>query len=1432
MAEAFAGLGGWTLGATLFGHSPTLLVECDENVAMACSKSHGILCFNIESAMNMLQSGSLPDHFVLIAAIEDPRVWVIAGSMNIAHWMASPPCPPWSNASYQKGISIPEGAVFVQFAYMLGISHARCATLENVPGLPNHPHYPCVLQAFKEAKMKVVAAMIDKAVPLLPISRLRWLATCIREDVNIDPAMLVKVRNMTIPNTVPGIGKETSMGAAGAVQPDLQDWELRQLLPTNEALEIMSRPELLPLNMRSPGYLKLTEQETIKLRIKNVRQLMPNIMAMQGSQHTLPMDLLRTKGLHAWLLAHDGRVRYVAPFEVIASMGMPFHMCLPTDFAKAWRMAGNSLSVAHAGLQCLRTKLLVGDDAGLGARINDVFQLCEAVKNQLFCLDKYRVAVDGDWMYLAAFSDEIPVSPTEIVSDHEHHDDEGEPESSMPPVDCVVISPTMPFEIHDDVPPKDFMEIKTPADPMLVPQLDPSRKGDVNDCSFATSAPKEGIQCFHREGNKPTADGTIVHLLHSQHIWASTVLIPRNASVADALRAALPHASSEHFVEIFVGKTRVWYQSMLPDTDECVISFRPNSFPRVISACFMEKEQVLEVDLTWTVNDMLAYAATDFAILPTALGLAIQGVPCIRESFVLATDATDFQVFFIQVEPPRHAVPFPGGTWKRITMRHPTWPTLRTAVFAQHETVDAAIRMLCETNLDQDVINVQYGDQIVVGTALLSESKGEVGLLHLQNNPEPVPILIADDVRLKREDVDLKQMLVKTPFCYKSQYQILPKHWTILHMIHDALHDFKAPVTMITVVNGNQIPAPTKLDLLDPMQTIEVRLCPLRGGAKGLDPATKTLRDLLLARGVKSDDVDSRIQMIKAKISASDLAAMMTQTGTGAWNALKSKANEMKLRLITTSELKEHQKTLRQHDKPPRPLDSASSTQKPAKKLKQLPQLVEKRITIDPSHFHVPGDKVVYIDETKWGPDMKGVVITTPDVAMKRLPVAKLSADYLAMVVVTGKVFNGVQPTSVPAKDHEGKPTLAAVVVINFGDIEVTCRPSVPSTELQAVPTAILEITIVKQYVVKWEDVRNVHNYLGHHLPELRKGQVIASWAFRSYDANRSRTEHDLAHHIHGFIRIPEQVMLQALVRSGHSGIFIQVKGQDKRPDGRFGVIILHGMKLEEALQQATSQKNALGVVQLGTSGAFAIRAKREHVQAIRLAVHPQSIAMQEGSIPSGATWWVLKHVTVSTTCSDLTAALETLGWKASVVRPAGKTAWIACAVEDPPATHLCLGSDYVAVVPLIKTHAKQQEVARAETYVPVPPNVSMCPEDDTYATTSTSTRLSDLKDDLEVKLTEMINDRMKHCDEKIAQVATSVEGVRNELGVVIEHSKREFVELRDQQTSIQNQIQQNNVGMMNQMTNLFKQMQRELKESLMPTETDDDMETKRGRAS
>ena len=99
------------------------------------------------------------------------------------------------------------------------------------------------------------------------------------------------------------------------------------------------------------------------------------------------------------------------------------------------------------------------------------------------------------------------------------------------------------------------------------------------------------------------------------------------------------------------------------------------------------------------------------------------------------------------------------------------------------------------------------------------------------------------------------------------------------------------------------------------------------------------------------------------------------------------------------------------------------------------------RVFIDPSHFRCSGVQPATIKAAQWGPDAKGIAIANRADASKLLPVSKLSADGLALLVLTDLVFDGQQPFTMPATDEHANPILASGVLLNFGDDPIEYKP-------------------------------------------------------------------------------------------------------------------------------------------------------------------------------------------------------------------------------------------------------------------------------------------------------------------------------------------------------------------------------------------------------
>ena len=166
------------------GGHVTLLVEKDYKTACICAANHNTEVYSVEKAYACIREKCSPKCMVLHADMADINVYILAGLLGINMWLASPPCQPWSRASWQRGLDDEDGAIFAKFVMWAGISRVICLNLENVPGLPEHPHFGTLRKLIDHAGFDVVLSTRDKAMPILPIMRTRWLATCIRKDIH------------------------------------------------------------------------------------------------------------------------------------------------------------------------------------------------------------------------------------------------------------------------------------------------------------------------------------------------------------------------------------------------------------------------------------------------------------------------------------------------------------------------------------------------------------------------------------------------------------------------------------------------------------------------------------------------------------------------------------------------------------------------------------------------------------------------------------------------------------------------------------------------------------------------------------------------------------------------------------------------------------------------------------------------------------------------------------------------------------------------------------------------------------------------------------------------------------------------------------------------------------------------------------------------
>eukprot|EP00438_Fugacium_kawagutii_P003841 Skav230662 [mRNA] locus=scaffold2185:79393:85398:+ [translate_table: standard] len=1414
--EVFAGIGGWSAGAKMLGMETTLFIEHEPVTAEACARSWNAVALNPADALFRLQQQSLPERMVLIDDFSSNASLYFIGLFECKLWLCSPPCPPWSKASTGLGYHSTEGKMMFTTLLNARLLDVQCLLIENVPGFPEHQHFSDFKRFAGQCGWKMALSMQDKVLPLLPVTRNRWLGMFVCRERGLEQSKLSIARNMSIPGEIPGIGRLTSIGKAGCYQAELHQWERDQATPSQTALQCMSRWDMLPSNIKERISSMLPQEQILQVRVKTSRNFFPNVMAMQGRQHELPEHHLIEKGLHAFLIQDSVGLRFALPFELACAMGFPMTMHLPLEYAKAWTMTGNSLTVVQAALQCLRAHIILQEDSPFKTSWASVFDLARDYLASVESLDDYTVETDGHWMWLRLkVAMNPPMTPETIIDDEsstQHEDVPFEPIFDISPTwnveqpegDVVVPIPN----IHDfpHVTKEVVTTMQLAKGSLLVDHPDLIPK----ECGLLLK--KAIIQ--HRNNCAP------VVLLHDHGFWSASAWFQPGVTIADMIRKFLPHALKEHFRTLAFNQNDVCFTSVPVNFGEGELLFETQKFARIIQASFNEQDVAILVDVLWTIGDLIGYFAAESAILPSAIIIATDNMIVQPSQFVLQFPTCSFTAslkasqltltelcFAENHKGPEKQVQYlflpdacVGSFDMRVLVCDPMWKSVKAFTASSQGSI-------------VDVIQEAFGEQRIANMVLkqdniILQSDGKLAsicgltqmtvILDCFDQTRNIAIF-AEAITPKEQSGNTVPIQVRGPWTNKSVVMNAISTWSVFKLINHFLGEKKVDTTVLPLLNGKLIDPTMMLCELPCKPIIELRLCSLPGGAKNQkDELAQKLTAALTKRGVSAEASEERVKLIMSKIPIADLKTFFTKDETGMWTELKNAANKAQIRLVTVAELKQHQQLQRAaKDKFPK--------QPPAKKSR--PNADPKKFLFDVGHFNAEGERVPSIELASFGSDAHGLCIASIAEAQPFLPVSKISSEPLGMLILSNHAIAGEPVIQVPATDLEGKPVLANAVLLNFGDLKISCAPSVPEAVIQEIDMAILEVRVIRELVSCWKDTHNALNFLGHQLPELRSGKVVSSWSLKFFTKDRKITSHGEASYLHGFLKVPTEVLEQSLRKSGNNGLFIQVKGPNHKPDPKYAIVPLFGMTIEDANSMARKIPNTLGVIQMGNTETFALRGKREDIAEIKRQALPQSISPQEGQIEPGSSWWLLKNVKASIDCQTLTKALHEVGWKANAVRPSGPQTWIVCSQVSPPTHHLYINKQLVAIVAMGLTRDKPN-ASKMQVDDDVRANFNFCPEDrDDSSMASASTRFDDLKASLEDKLQGMLGDKLKAYDEQIQILQTTMEKQKNDAEITAAEMKHEIANIHQQQTNIQTQITSGNNNVLEQMKNMFSQM-------------------------
>eukprot|EP00435_Cladocopium_sp_Y103_P051720 s604_g16.t1 len=198
LAELFGGLSGWSWAAREGGKDTLLIVEHDEEVAEACAKAHQCEVISAEACLERALRGELTRTTVVRACINDKRVWMSFGLLNVAHAMASPPCQPWSGSGSEQGLECSDGAIFSDLLKWAGRIRLISLMTENVPGICKHADFSKLLAGGSLEGMSLILSGVFSCQRILPVYRDRWLASFCHHSVYIEDSAVQAALQMSL----------------------------------------------------------------------------------------------------------------------------------------------------------------------------------------------------------------------------------------------------------------------------------------------------------------------------------------------------------------------------------------------------------------------------------------------------------------------------------------------------------------------------------------------------------------------------------------------------------------------------------------------------------------------------------------------------------------------------------------------------------------------------------------------------------------------------------------------------------------------------------------------------------------------------------------------------------------------------------------------------------------------------------------------------------------------------------------------------------------------------------------------------------------------------------------------------------------------------------------------------------------------------------
>ena len=498
-----------------------------------------------------------------------------------------------------------------------------------------------------------------------------------------------------------------------------------------------------------------------------------------------------------------------------------------------------------------------------------------------------------------------------------------------------------------------------------------------------------------------------------------------------------------------------------------------------------------------------------------------------------------------------------------------------------------------------------------------------------------------------------KQPAVDTAFYILFQHQLASFSHADKRTLEEVVQDeWGLPMQAVYFTMGVKVLGPkTCCDQIPIGSTVIVR-GRLRGGT---GQVMQKLKHMLQSKGVPEDQLDNRIQEIKAQIG--DKGIKEVYASFDPWAQLKARCNT---RIVKETEMKNKPKVKTIQDETVDPLQIADPWSQALKERGAW--------KLDTTFFQMEdGNHPTTLDKLTHG--ACGLAIVSEKEAEILMQSQETMSDQELAALVIGSTFQSsakftIKNVETPCRNKDNVRILVRAQLINFGKKAISLAGESNIVTVEEIDASVLSCEMVKAEMDDWDEMtEGTIRFLKSKVEAINRG-FIGSWGRRFFQKSKQTPDASQAETCYLMLRVKREC-LETILKQIQAGIYFSPRKEDGTLDPGYKVIWTPDKPLQELLVKASSEASACGVVRNKTG--YGLRVKSSEFLQLRQKWQPSWKPIEDTPYNTKVQqYYDLQNMPLSCTKTEVQKFVNKIGWKALVLKQLRPKTW-AVGAEGPP---------------------------------------------------------------------------------------------------------------------------------------------------------------------